>query len=701
MRNRGLRLGAATLVASLFVTTSAAQPYDWVSYTSALAPPFRFLTIQNLSTGDSDTLELPLPLNATLGGGAFDPLTGRYFLITSVGTGQFVTSPPHLLPEVLPWRGTDLFLAPDGLYAYICSRTASGLDCDVTRRSDNQVIERIHGVTAVAFTEAAGHVVVAIQGGADATLRHAPALAPAQPNWTRTLPSYVKVSIASGRIFALHGVIEVIAPESGTTLAVSAAVGGDSLAAGAERVFVCSSGTGELRAFDMESLAQVGEVDLTPGFPFPPDRLARVRQVTADGSRLLASVTTFAGSAVSVSDVVLDPRTLERLPGGGSYGGYMWSMHGQTVSSDPWCGITVMPPADTLPPAGGAATFSVSVTDTCGTWRARDTGQAALLGPSRRRGPGQVVWAVPENSSASHVDAYSLSVGPITHTVTVAPQTEAPNAPRVVGAAIDDSRVRLTWELRPGGPTPTSVTIEGGVVGGPVSVLPVSMASRRIDLPPLPPGAYEVRMRAQNAVGTGEPSTAFRFDVGATKPPDAPTRLAADVRRSVVALRWQPPAGGQAPSSYLIEASIGGRPYVPVIATPDSSPELEVGRIPAGGYRVRVRAVNRSGASPPSESVDVLTSTCTAPPAAPASLQAVVTGGLVSLRWAAPAEGADAYVIEAGSEPGLSNRARLVTSGPATTLDVPAPSGPYAVRVRGINACGLGAASSDSIVLVP
>jgi hypothetical protein len=72
----------------------------------------------------------------------------------------------------------------------------------------------------------------------------------------------------------------------------------------------------------------------------------------------------------------------------------------------------------------------------------------------------------------------------------------------------------------------------------------------------------------------------------------------------------------------------------------------------------------------------------------------------VTLRWAAPADGADAYLIEAGSEPGLSTLARLITSGPATTLDVPAPSGPYAVRVHGLNACGVGAASSDSIVLV-
>jgi hypothetical protein len=74
------------------------------------------------------------------------------------------------------------------------------------------------------------------------------------------------------------------------------------------------------------------------------------------------------------------------------------------------------------------------------------------------------------------------------------------------------------------------------------------------------------------------------------------------------------------------------------------------------------------------------------------------SGPMVALSWAAAA-GAQDYVIEVGSASGLSNI--LVTSlGATTNLTVMAPPGRYYARIRARNACGLGSASNEILVVV-
>jgi hypothetical protein len=74
------------------------------------------------------------------------------------------------------------------------------------------------------------------------------------------------------------------------------------------------------------------------------------------------------------------------------------------------------------------------------------------------------------------------------------------------------------------------------------------------------------------------------------------------------------------------------------------------------------------------------------------------SGPFVSLAWAS-SSGAIDYVIEVGSAPGLSNI--LVTGvGATTSLSTIAPPGVYYARIRGRNACGLGAPSNEIVVSV-
>jgi len=74
------------------------------------------------------------------------------------------------------------------------------------------------------------------------------------------------------------------------------------------------------------------------------------------------------------------------------------------------------------------------------------------------------------------------------------------------------------------------------------------------------------------------------------------------------------------------------------------------------------------------------------------------SGPLVTLVWGSAAGAAD-YVIEVGSAPGLSNL--LVRSlGSATSISTLAPPGRYYARMRARNACGLGAASNEILVVL-
>lgn len=89
-------------------------------------------------------------------------------------------------------------------------------------------------------------------------------------------------------------------------------------------------------------------------------------------------------------------------------------------------------------------------------------------------------------------------------------------------------------------------------------------------------------------------------------------------------------------------------------------------------------------------------------PEPPTSLTATVTGNTVTLTWLPPATGAAplAYIVEASLSPGgpiIAVFAVDDTSMIATSV----PNGVFYVRVRSVNADGVGAASNEALVAVP
>ena len=132
---------------------------------------------------------------------------------------------------------------------------------------------------------------------------------------------------------------------------------------------------------------------------------------------------------------------------------------------------------------------------------------------------------------------------------------------------------------------------------------------------------------------------------------------------------------------------------------------LTVTNVPGGLYYVRVRAVGTDGIPGPASNeitVRVGPGTCGSAPAAPLNLSNLVNGNQVALNWNPAAEGdaATTYIVEAGSTPGLSNVVVFDTGSATPALSAVAPNGTYYARVRGANACGVGAASNQVCVLV-
>jgi hypothetical protein len=94
---------------------------------------------------------------------------------------------------------------------------------------------------------------------------------------------------------------------------------------------------------------------------------------------------------------------------------------------------------------------------------------------------------------------------------------------------------------------------------------------------------------------------------------------------------------------------------------------------------------------------------CTAAPAAPSGLGVSVSGRTLTLNWTAPAgpvqNAPTSYRIEAGLAPGSTLQA-LSTGSSATTFVQGGIPGTFYLRVRGVNACGTGAASNEVAVTV-
>jgi hypothetical protein len=189
----------------------------------------------------------------------------------------------------------------------------------------------------------------------------------------------------------------------------------------------------------------------------------------------------------------------------------------------------------------------------------------------------------------------------------------------------------------------------------------------------------------------------------------APLNLTASISGNTVMLAWVAPATQDAPvTSYAIEVGSAPNFAVPNLAninTDGAATGLTAPGVPAGTYYVRVRARNALGLGSPSNEVQVVVGgspgLC---PGAPRSLTVTRTASAVTLTWLPPLAGiVQSYLVEAGSAPGLGDRARVNvgTAGvtfPAATV----PVGTYYIRVYAqTTGCPTSPPSNEAQLVVP
>ena len=275
----------------------------------------------------------------------------------------------------------------------------------------------------------------------------------------------------------------------------------------------------------------------------------------------------------------------------------------------------------------------------------------------------------------------------------------APGAPTGFGANVNGATAVLEWSPpTSGGSLLTYLLSVGTAPGASNLVSSYSLGDVLSVSGNLPPGIYFARLHAVNLVGAGPASAEIGIEVGGGYRPLGPVGLNAAWVGARASLTWSPPSGAtpdQMPTSYVIEA--GSLPGAANLGA------LDVGNttsyavdVPVGTFYVRVRGANARGISDPSNEIALQG------PGAPGparNLTAAMSGGVVTLRWAAPASGGQAtsYVVEAGRSAGASDIGSA-NVGNVASLTTAVPPGVYYVRVRAVNDRGAGSASNEVVV---
>jgi hypothetical protein len=185
------------------------------------------------------------------------------------------------------------------------------------------------------------------------------------------------------------------------------------------------------------------------------------------------------------------------------------------------------------------------------------------------------------------------------------------------------------------------------------------------------------------------------------QPIGPPMNLSNAVTGTILTLSWTTPLG-QVPSAYVIEAgSSPGANDIASITTTTNATTFSANASRGVTYYLRVRATYGAVVSDPSNEIVVTLSTDS--PGVARSISASTAGSTVTLTWVPPQSGGPvtSYRIEAGSAYGTTDIVTFDTGNTLPTYTATAVRpGIYYVRVRAVNAAGIGPPSLDTVVSV-
>lgn len=268
-----------------------------------------------------------------------------------------------------------------------------------------------------------------------------------------------------------------------------------------------------------------------------------------------------------------------------------------------------------------------------------------------------------------------------------------PATPVGVRATVSGRSVSVQWSPDTGA-TPDSYVLEVGSAPGLADLGSFPTASPALAASGVGDGRYYVRARARNSAGFSVASAEATIDVGCLAPL-APASLTSTVAGSVVSLAWQPSASAGA-AHWIVAGSAPGLSDIAQLPVAGSALQAAV---PTGRYFIRIRAISSCGVFVESNEVEARVGLPPLP-GAPPGFTATAAGSTVTMTWQPASGTVTGYVIEAGSQSGLANLARLAI-GNVLTLTVPGvPSGTYFVRVRAAATVGEGPPSNEVTLVV-
>lgn len=410
-----------------------------------------------------------------------------------------------------------------------------------------------------------------------------------------------------------------------------------------------------------------------------------------------------AGQWRTVGSFIGEPSTMVLLPNYGLLLAYLGLLQ---PGAPAWAGVGIWssvpgPPAVTATPADGQVTLDLrpAATDTAFLPQSYEYSlDGGLSWQPRVPSSARMPWRLTGLTSGT---TYRISVrgvnragaGAASPAVDVTPESTVPRAPTDFHVVTRTATaLTLQWHDDNAAP-PEGFVIEGGVVPGQTLAAVSLGGSARTLTVGLAPGTYFARVHAVRAGVRSAPSNEIRLGVGAGAPPDRPTNLLGLTAGATVALSWSVGVDGAPPEA--IRLDVAGRLRGSLMLPPGET--FQAGNVPTGMYQLQVTALNRAGASAPSNPVllDVPAS-CPGPPLAPEHLEVSASGGRVRVRWDAPAAGpaVERYdLVVSGSYNGTVPFAAREVSAVA--------SGTFTVQVAAVNRCGVSPLSPPQTVVAP